>query len=73
MSASRGDLLLTIRAFYEEEMDRLQESLEALARSEAEKYGLKVSFSYNDVFPVTANHKESFDRIREVCRRRDSS
>lgn len=68
MSASRGDLLLTIRAFYEEEVDRLQESLEALARSEAEKYGLKVSFSYNDVFPVTANHKESSDRIREVCR-----
>ncbi len=67
MSASRGDLLLTIRAYYEEEMDRLQASLESLARAEAERDGLKVSFAYNDVFPVTSNHKESSDRIRRVC------
>jgi hypothetical protein len=45
MSASRGDLLLTIRAYYEEEMNRLRESLEALARSEAERDHLKVRFS----------------------------
>ncbi len=68
VSASEGDLLLTIRALYEDEMDRLQDSIENLARAEAEKYGLKVSFSYNDVFPETRNHKESSDKIRAVCR-----
>jgi amidohydrolase len=67
VSASKGDLLLTIRALYEAEMDHLQESLEELARALAAEYGLKVSFSYNDVFPETSNHKESSDKIRKVC------
>jgi len=67
VSASKGDLLLTIRALYEVEMDKLQKNLEDLAIGEAEKYGLKVSFSYNDIFPETSNHKESSDKIRKVC------
>ncbi len=68
MSASKGDLLLTIRALYEEEMYKLQKSLEDFAKAEAEKYGLKVNFSYNDSFPETVNHKESTDKIRQVCK-----
>ena len=68
VSASKGDLLLTIRALYEEEMDRLQKDLEEIASAEAEKYGLKVVFSCNDAFPETSNHKESSDKIRKVCR-----
>jgi len=68
VSASKGDLLLTIRALYEEEMDRLQRNLEDLAKAQAEKYGLKVSFSYTDCFPETANHKESADKIRKVAK-----
>ncbi|MFK2825993.1 amidohydrolase [Bacillus sp. B190/17] len=67
VSASKGDLLLTIRALYEEELDKLQKNLEELAMAQAEKYGLKVSFSYNDAFPETVNHKESSDKIRQVC------
>lgn len=67
ISASKGDLLLTIRALYEAEMDQLQKNLEDLALAQAEKYGLKVSFSYNDAFPETVNHKESSDKIRQVC------
>ncbi|WP_227939606.1 M20 metallopeptidase family protein [Alkalihalobacillus deserti] len=67
VSASKGDLLLTIRALYEEELDKLQKNLEDLALAQAEKYGLKASFSYNDAFPETVNHKESSDKIRQVC------
>ena len=67
ISASKGDLLLTIRALYEEELDKLQKNLEDLAWAQAEKYGLKVSFSYNDSFPETVNDKESSDKIRQVC------
>jgi amidohydrolase len=70
VSASKGDLLLTIRALYEEEMDKLQKNLEELALNEAEKYGLKVNFSYNDTFPETSNHKESCDKIRLVCEKK---
>ncbi|QFG00260.1 amidohydrolase [Psychrobacillus glaciei] len=67
MSASKGDLLLTIRALHEVELDKLQKNLEELALAQAEIYDLKVSFSYNDTFPETVNHKESSDKIRKVC------
>jgi amidohydrolase len=70
VSASKGELLLTIRALYETELDKLQKSLEASALDQAAKYNLKVSFSYNDVFPETVNHKASADKIRQVCRAR---
>lgn len=68
VSAGKGVLRLTIRALYEDEMDRLQKNLEDISKIEAEKYGLKVRFSYNDCFPETANHKESADRIRKVAK-----
>lgn len=68
VSAGRGDLLLTIRAYYESEMDRLQKNLEEIAYIQAEKYGLHVSFEYEDYFPETLNHKVSSDKIRQVCR-----
>lgn len=68
ISASRGDLLLTIRAQYEAELDQLQKNLENYALSLASENGLTVSFSYTDVFPETANHKESSDKIRQVCK-----
>jgi len=71
INASKGDLILTIRALYGAEMDKLQKNLEYLAKEQAEKYGLKLSFSYNDEFPETANYKESSDKIRQVCNKKD--
>ena len=68
IAASKGDLLLTIRAQYEEELDRLQDQLEKMAEEFAREEGLKVGFSYNDVFPVTSNHLESSEKVRQVCR-----
>lgn len=68
VSASKGQLLLTIRALYEDEMDKLQSNLENIAKEQAEKYGLTINFKYNDAFPETSNHKESADKVREVCK-----
>lgn len=68
LSASKGELLLTIRALYQTELDVLQTNLENLAREFAQAYGLKLSFSYHDAFPETVNHKESTDKIRKVCK-----
>ncbi len=65
-SAGKGDLLLTIRTLYEEEMDKLQKSIKDLAREEAEKYGLKITFDYVDAFPETYNHPESSGKIRKA-------
>ena len=70
VAASKGDLRMTIRALYEEELDNLQKNLENLAKEQAEQFGLKVSFQYNDEFPETYNHKESADRIRSAARAR---
>ncbi|MDK9710518.1 M20 metallopeptidase family protein [Acidaminobacter sp.] len=67
VNASRGELLLTIRALYEAEMDRLEQNLEKLASSLAEDQGMTVSFSYQDYFPETFNHKESSDKIRKAA------
>lgn len=68
IAASKGDLRMTIRAVYEEELERLQENLENFAKAQAKKFGLKVSFQYNDEFPETFNHKESADKIRLIAK-----
>lgn len=68
VNASKGTLRMTIRALYEEEMDKLQKKLEDVAKSEAEKYGLTIGFEYQDEFPETRNHKVSSDKIRHVCK-----
>ncbi len=67
IAASKGDLLLTIRARYEADMDELQRKLTDLAQAEAAKYGLQVGFAYNDAFPETVNAQASSDKIRRVC------
>lgn len=67
IAASKGDLRMTIRALYEEELNCLQENLENFATSQAEAFGLKVSFHYQDEFPETVNHKESADKMRLVA------
>jgi len=71
IQASKGDLLLTIRAFYEEEMDKLEENIKKIAKEEAVKHGLKVSFDFEDYFPETVNNKESNDKIRRVAKEND--
>jgi metal-dependent amidase/aminoacylase/carboxypeptidase family protein len=48
-------------------MDELQKDLEQLSLSLASEYGLSASFSFNDSFPETVNHKGCCNKIREVC------
>ncbi|ULT57042.1 amidohydrolase [Neobacillus drentensis] len=68
MSAYNGELLLTIRALYEDELDQLRDNLIKIANEEAEKYGLKVSFEYSDSFPETKSSKECVDKVRAVAK-----
>ena len=67
MSASRGALLLTLRAHYEAELDALQQALEALAQKLAERDGLALSIGYEDVFPETSNHPHGVERVRDAA------
>jgi amidohydrolase len=64
----KGELLLTIRALYEEELDKLQRNIENLVKEEADKYGLKFTIEYIDVFPETYNHAESAENIRRAAK-----
>lgn len=66
-SASKGQLLLTIRAQKEAEMDELQAALERMTKEQCEKYGLEYSFAFYDAFPETANNPECADKVRTAC------
>ena len=67
ISAYQGDLLLTLRAQYQEELDALQEALLALAREQAKEYGLTLERAEEDVFPETANHPAAVDKVRRAA------
>ncbi|HWL12330.1 MAG TPA: amidohydrolase [Ureibacillus sp.] len=67
IAAHSGALKMTIRAEKEVELDRLQNNLERLAKQLGEEQGIQVSFTYNDLFPETANDKECSDIVRKVC------
>jgi len=67
VSAHEGALLLTIRGEYEDEMDQLQASLEAMVQEQATQYGLEWEIAYYDEFPLTANHDECADKVRAAC------
>lgn len=70
VSASKGELLLTIRAQYEAELEQLQGALEQKALQLGHAHVLKVRFSYADEFSETVNHPESTAKIRAVCQRK---
>jgi amidohydrolase len=70
IAASKGELLLTIRAEIEEELERLKQDLEDLCCQIAQEEGLTVNFHYNDSFPATVNHPESTEKIRQVARKK---
>ncbi|RHW36192.1 amidohydrolase [Lysinibacillus yapensis] len=73
ISAHEGKLRMTIRAEKEVELERLQKNIESLAARLAEEQGMKVTFTYHDIFPETANHKECSDIVRQVCREKELS
>lgn len=68
LAASSGNLRMTIRALYEEELNQLQKNIENYALKQAQEFGLNVHFEYNDEFPETVNHKECADNIRLVAK-----
>lgn len=66
-SAGYGELLLTIRGEFEEEMDTLRKTLEELAQKKAAQYGLVCSFAYEDSFPETRNHPWAVEKVKHAA------
>jgi amidohydrolase len=68
MSASEGSLMLTIRAEYDEELEKLRQKLEGKTRELAEKDGLEYDISFRDAFSSTVSHKKSADKLRKAAK-----
>jgi metal-dependent amidase/aminoacylase/carboxypeptidase family protein len=68
MSAGEGSLMLTIRAEYDEELEKLRQKLEGKTRELAEKEGLEYDISFRDPFFATLSHKKSVDKLRKTAK-----
>lgn len=60
-------LQATLRTFEEKDMDRLVAATEGLVQKEAQRHGLQVSISYEEVFPATVNHEEAFNLLEQAA------
>lgn len=68
VSASDSRIMLTIRAHFEKDLNCLRDRLEAYSREQALKYGLLVSFSYQEGFPDTVNFPSCVERVRQAAK-----
>lgn len=66
-NAGHGELLLTVRGAFSEEMDDLIHAIEQSALEKSAQYGLKCSFRYEDVFPDTFNHSFCAEKVRRAA------
>ena len=62
-----GELSVTERAEYENEMEALDRALCEKARQLAARDGLSVSFAESDRFPATVNNDACIDRVAEAA------
>lgn len=69
VSAGYGELLLTIRGEYEEELNLLISKLEGLAYQKATANRLSCAIEYDDAFPETKNHHSAVLKVKEAAGR----
>jgi amidohydrolase len=66
-AAGRAEVLLTLRAWREEDMNFLISSIEKTAAVEASRDGVNADFSFCDVFPGTVNDNSALERLERIC------
>ncbi|MDR1913326.1 MAG: amidohydrolase [Clostridiales bacterium] len=69
ISASKGTLMLTIRAQFEDDMDQLQLAIENVCKEQAAIRGLKVRFEIREAFAETINNPEAAAKVRSAAAR----
>lgn len=60
VAAGSGEIDLTLRAWYDEELEKLEETVRITAAALAQRAGVEVSASVQDVFPATVNDPELY-------------
>ncbi|HHX03902.1 MAG TPA: M20/M25/M40 family metallo-hydrolase [Tissierellia bacterium] len=66
VSPSTAEMGLTLRAYYEAEIDQLIVAIEEFVKTEAEKKGLTVDFEQLERFPETASDEALVEKIQPL-------
>lgn len=66
MAASDGEIWLTLRAEYENDLESLQEKIVTLSKELAQKDKLQFSYELQDVFPETKNDEDCAKKVLDV-------
>lgn len=66
VNAGNGELSVTIRAEYENELNKIQNNLLDLSSNICEKYGIKMTYNCFDEFPETYNDIHEYNRIKSI-------
>lgn len=66
-AAATGELSLTIRSEYEQDLKLLEEFICSLSANYAQDYGLTCEFDSCDYFPETKNHQECLHKLQQIC------
>lgn len=66
-SASSGTLLLTLRSFSNEMLNRMQQRIMAICSSHAHSHHITLSFDISDPFPATQNNSALVQKITRIC------
>lgn len=67
VSASAGELQMTIRSENDADLEGLQTMIEVKAKELAEADGLQISFAYQDEFPVVYNDDACVEKLRKAA------
>ncbi len=67
ISASKGEVSMTLRAEYSRDLALLEEEVRERAEILAEEHGLQIFFEESDVFPETVNNPEAAECVRRAA------
>lgn len=63
-SPGYAEIMLTLRAFEDEDLEKISATCEDIVREEAGKYGLKFSIEWTEEFPSSVNYDECVELIK---------
>lgn len=67
VAAGTGEIDLTVRAWYDEDLNKLESSVISLAASLADKAGIRFKSSAQDVFPANVNSHELYSVVENAA------
>lgn len=66
-SPAKGEIRATLRAFEQGDMDLLTKSVVEYTQQKADRHQLSLEIDWTEVFPATANTKETFEMVKRAA------